>query len=144
MGSGTQEFRRIRLGKCRANRHNSGGLRPDLPENRGRILFLNWKLISGCGDRGRRDRRDAHRRLWKGSWNNRRSLGSPTHELVAHSAGRATTLAPARTRLNTGDSFKSKTDVDNKRHTNAHQPLTSHSPTGITIPPLRHNDIVNK
>jgi hypothetical protein len=42
-------------------------------------------------------------------------------------------LAP-ETRLNTRDSFKSKTGVDNKRHTNAHQPLTSHSPTGVTIP----------
>jgi len=45
-------------------------------------------------------------------------------------------LAPSGTRLNTGDSFKSKTDVDNKRHTNAHRPLTSHSPTGVSIPPL--------
>src|SRR6266576_3423883 len=45
-------------------------------------------------------------------------------------------LAPPGTRLNTGDSFKSKTVVDNKRHTNAHQPLTSHSPTGVSIPPL--------
>jgi hypothetical protein len=44
-------------------------------------------------------------------------------------------LAPPGTRLNTGDSFKSKTGVDNKRHTNAHQPLTSHSPIGVTIPP---------
>ena len=44
-------------------------------------------------------------------------------------------LAPPGTRLNTGDSFKSKTGVDNKRHTNAHQPLTSHSPTGVSIPP---------
>ena len=54
----------------------------------------------------------------------------------------ATTLAttfgrfgPSRNRLNTGDSFKPKTGVDNKRHTNAHQPLTSHSPTGVSIPP---------
>jgi hypothetical protein len=39
------------------------------------------------------------------------------------------------TRLNTEDSFKSKTDADNKRHTNAHQPLTCHSPIGVTIPP---------
>src|SRR5208283_872428 len=46
-------------------------------------------------------------------------------------------LAPPGTRLNTGDSFKSKTDVDNKRHTNAHQPLTSPSPMGVSIPPLR-------
>src|SRR6266576_2299040 len=45
-------------------------------------------------------------------------------------------LAPPGTRLNTGYSFKSKTGVDNKRHTNAHQPLTSHSPTGVSIPPL--------
>ncbi len=44
-------------------------------------------------------------------------------------------LAPSGTRLNTGDSFKSKTDVDNKRHTSAHQPLTSHSPMGVSIPP---------
>jgi hypothetical protein len=43
-------------------------------------------------------------------------------------------LAPWGTRLNTGDSFKSKTDVDNKRHTNAHQPLTSHSPIGVSSP----------
>jgi hypothetical protein len=48
-------------------------------------------------------------------------------------------LALPGTRLNTGDSFKSKTGVDNKRHANAHQPLTSHSPTGSTIPPLRHS-----
>jgi hypothetical protein len=54
----------------------------------------------------------------------------------------ATTLAttfdrfgPSRNRLNTGDSFKSKTGVDNKRHTSAHQPLTSHSPMGVSIPP---------
>ena len=46
-------------------------------------------------------------------------------------------LAPSGTRLNTGDSFKSKTDVDNKTHTNAHQTLTSHSPIGVSIPPLR-------
>jgi hypothetical protein len=26
--------------------------------------------------------------------------------------------------------------VENKRHTNAHQPLTSHSPMGVSIPPL--------
>jgi hypothetical protein len=45
------------------------------------------------------------------------------------------------TRLNTGDSFRSKTGVDNKRHTNAHQPLTSHSPTRVTIPPLRQNSL---
>src|ERR1700741_2899718 len=44
-------------------------------------------------------------------------------------------LAPPGTRLNTGDLFKSKTGDDNKRHSNAHQPLTSHSPTGVTIPP---------
>ena len=44
-------------------------------------------------------------------------------------------LAPSGTRLNTVDSFKSKTDVDNKRHTSAHLPLTSHSPMGISIPP---------
>ena len=44
-------------------------------------------------------------------------------------------LAPPGIRLNTVDSFKSKTGVDNKRHTNAHQPLTSHSPTGVSIPP---------
>jgi hypothetical protein len=44
-------------------------------------------------------------------------------------------LAPSGTRLNTGDSFKSKTDVDNKRHTNAHRPLTSPSPIGISILP---------
>ena len=43
-------------------------------------------------------------------------------------------LAPWGTRSNTGDSFKSKTDVDNKRHTNAHQPLTSHSPIGVSSP----------
>ena len=44
-------------------------------------------------------------------------------------------LAPSGTRLNAGNSFKSKTGVDNKRHTNAHQPLTSHSPMGVSIPP---------
>ena len=38
------------------------------------------------------------------------------------------------TRINAGDFFKWK----NKRHTSAHQPLTSHSPIGATIPPLRH------
>jgi len=27
--------------------------------------------------------------------------------------------------------------IENKRHTSAHQPLTSHSPIGATIPPLR-------
>ncbi len=26
--------------------------------------------------------------------------------------------------------------IENKRHTNAHQPLTSHSPTEASIPPL--------
>jgi hypothetical protein len=44
-------------------------------------------------------------------------------------------LARPATRLNTVDSLKSKTDVDNKSHTNAHRPLASHSPTGATIPP---------
>jgi hypothetical protein len=44
-------------------------------------------------------------------------------------------LAPPGTRLNIGDSFKSKTGVDNRRHTNAHQLLTSHSPIGVSIPP---------
>jgi hypothetical protein len=32
--------------------------------------------------------------------------------------------------------------VENNRHTNAHQPRTSHSPIGVSIPPLRHNAIV--
>jgi hypothetical protein len=27
--------------------------------------------------------------------------------------------------------------VENKRHTNAHQPFTDHSPTEVSIPPLR-------
>src|SRR6202162_4320011 len=44
-------------------------------------------------------------------------------------------LAPSGTSINTGDSFKSKTDVDNKTHTNAHQPPTSLSPIGISISP---------
>jgi len=29
--------------------------------------------------------------------------------------------------------------VENKRHTNAHRPLTFNSPTGVSIPPLRHS-----
>ena len=33
--------------------------------------------------------------------------------------------------------------VENKRHTNAHQPLTSHSPTEASIPPLRQNSQAN-
>ncbi len=44
-------------------------------------------------------------------------------------------FAALGTRINTGDSVKSETAADNKRHTNAHRPLTSHSPTGSTIPP---------
>jgi hypothetical protein len=39
------------------------------------------------------------------------------------------------TRLNTGDSFKWKQRLENKRHTNTHLPLTSHSPIGVSIPP---------
>ncbi len=31
-----------------------------------------------------------------------------------------------------------KKHVENKRHTNPHQPLTSHSPIGATIPPRHH------
>jgi DNA replication protein DnaC len=37
--------------------------------------------------------------------------------------------------LESGDWRRSKMRVDNKRHTNAHQPLTSHSPTEVSIPP---------
>jgi hypothetical protein len=48
-------------------------------------------------------------------------------------------LAPSGTRLNTGDSFKSKTDVDNKRHTNAHQPSPPTHQLGLQSPPLRHS-----
>ena len=44
-------------------------------------------------------------------------------------------FAALGTRKNTGDSVKSETAADNKRHTNAHRPFTSHSPTGSTIPP---------
>src|SRR5882724_10380073 len=40
------------------------------------------------------------------------------------------------TRLNTGDSFKWKQRLENKRHTNTHLPLASHSPIGVSIPPL--------
>ncbi len=29
-----------------------------------------------------------------------------------------------------------KTGIENKRHTNAHQPLTDRSPTEVSIPPL--------
>jgi hypothetical protein len=53
-------------------------------------------------------------------------------------------LAPPGTCLNTGDSFKSKTGLDNKRHTNAHQPLSSHSPTGISIPLSATAKIISK
>jgi hypothetical protein len=38
-------------------------------------------------------------------------------------------------RTESGDSRKSKRRADNKRHTSAYQPLTSHSPIGATIPP---------
>src|SRR5439155_5011301 len=41
------------------------------------------------------------------------------------------------TRLNTGDSFKWKQRLENKRHTNTHLAMTSHSPIGFSIPPLR-------
>src|SRR5437773_1633444 len=44
-------------------------------------------------------------------------------------------LAPSGTRVNISDSFKSNRHVENKRHTNAHHPLTSPSPIGATIPP---------
>jgi hypothetical protein len=44
-------------------------------------------------------------------------------------------LALSGTRLNTGDSFKWKAAAHNKRHTNVHRPLTSHSPIGVQIPP---------
>ncbi len=47
-------------------------------------------------------------------------------------------LGCLETRLNTGDSYKCKRRVENKRHANAHQPLTPHSPIGVTVPPLRH------
>jgi len=43
-------------------------------------------------------------------------------------------LAPSGTRLNTGDSFKSKTNVDNKRHTNAHQPSPPTHQLGFQSP----------
>src|SRR2546429_4082782 len=36
--------------------------------------------------------------------------------------------------LNTGDSFKWKQRLENKRHTNTYLPLTSHSPIGVSIP----------
>jgi hypothetical protein len=32
--------------------------------------------------------------------------------------------------------------IENKRHTNAHQPLTSLSPMGISIPPLRQKFVI--
>ena len=39
------------------------------------------------------------------------------------------------TRINAGDTFKWKSGVDNKRHTCAHQPLTSPWPMEAKIPP---------
>ena len=44
-------------------------------------------------------------------------------------------LISFRTRINAGDSFKWKSGVDNKRHTNAHQPLPDRSPAEVSIPP---------
>src|SRR5258707_14417414 len=65
--------------------------------------------------------------------------GSPRATSFATTFGR---FAPLESRINTGDSVKSETAADNKRHTNAHRPLTSHSPTGSTIPPppLSHDN----
>jgi hypothetical protein len=37
--------------------------------------------------------------------------------------------------LESGGWRKIKMRVENKRHTNAHQPLTSLSPIGVSIPP---------
>jgi len=73
------------------------------------------------------------------------ALLTPTVDARATSSSfRATTLAttfgrfgPSGTRVNISDSFKSNRHVENKRHTNAHHPLTSPSPIGATIPPLR-------
>jgi hypothetical protein len=45
-------------------------------------------------------------------------------------------LGPSGHRTGIGDPSKSKMHVENKSHTNAHQPLTSHSITEVTIPPL--------
>ena len=39
-------------------------------------------------------------------------------------------------RIKARDSLKSNNRVENKRHTNARQPLASYSATGATIPPL--------
>ena len=44
-----------------------------------------------------------------------------------------------RTRISIGDSCKDTSQADNKIHTNAHQPFTDHSPTEVSIPPLRHS-----
>ena len=44
-------------------------------------------------------------------------------------------LGSLRDRIESGDSPKSPQPVENKRHTNAHQRLTSQSPIGAKIPP---------
>jgi hypothetical protein len=53
-----------------------------------------------------------------------------------------TLLIPSERRINTGDSLKSGMGVENKRHTNVHQPLTSQSPIGATMPQIIREMIV--
>jgi len=53
-----------------------------------------------------------------------------------------TLLIPSERRIDTGDSLKSGMGVENKRHTNVHQPLTSQSPIGATMPQIIREMIV--
>jgi len=41
-----------------------------------------------------------------------------------------------QTLMNAEDTFKSSSRIENKRHTGAHQPLTSRSTTTVAIPPF--------
>jgi hypothetical protein len=84
----------------------------------------------------------------RGSANSRRfycpmpgiSWASQLHHIVRISLSLATTLLgfgdlpPSGSRLNIDDSFKSTSPIENKRHTNAHQPLASCSAIGVTKP----------
>jgi hypothetical protein len=45
--------------------------------------------------------------------------------------------------MESGDSGRSKMHAENKRHTNAHQPLTSLSTTEASIPPPQLKSSIN-
>src|SRR5271169_4686677 len=77
------------------------------------------------------------------NWALEATLG--TREFVTLLATNFSSFEGIGTPVESGDWRKLKMSVENKRHTNAHQPFTSLSPTEVSIPPSppQHKSSVN-